>query len=902
MMNRARPLLQFALAALISVVTLAAHAAGPQKVVSIEGVTEYSLANGLRVLLVPDKSVDTVLVHMTYLVGSRHEGYGEKGMAHLLEHMLFRGTPTHPKIKDEFSRRGARYNGTTSYDRTNYFETLSATPENLGWALGVEADRMLNAFVSREDLDSEMTVVRNEFESGENNPAGVLRQRMTQLAYPWHNYGNSVIGARSDIENVPIARLQAFYRTYYQPDNAVLTVGGNFSPEAALALIQEHFGPLPRPSRNLPGLYTVDPTQDGERSVVLRRTGDTQMVAALYRAPSAGHVDYPAVDVLVHVLSTAPTGRLHRTLVQTGLASSIWGGENSLHDPGFMYFGARLLKTEPVEPARDALLKTLEESAREPVSAQEVQRAKTALLNDFDKYQNDYAALVSALSEFSAMGDWRLFYLYRDRLRAVTPEDVHRVASSYLKPAARVLGTFIPTENPARAEIPSPPDLSKALAGYTGGKVPESGESFDPSPENIEARLIRKTLANGIRVALLPKKTRGGNVVASLALHWGDEQSKMNRGNSCNLAGGMLMRGTQNHTRAQLKDAFEKLNSDVSAGISGASIDTRRAQFADTLRLVAEVLRSPSFPSDEFAELKKSSITQVESQRKDPGAIASEQLARYLAPYPKGHWMHVQSIEERLTDLKQASLEDARKCYSDLVGATGAEFSAIGDFDPETTMKLVEELFGDWKNPAPYSRIPSAFFDRPPTEEEARTPDKANAVFRAGANIPLRDDDPDFPALILGNYLLGGTMAGRLPARIREKEGLSYSIYSTFSASPLDKSANFGVSAIFAPQNRRKVENAVKEEIDQVLQQGYTEAEVTAGKSGILEARKLARTQDRSLLGRLGMYLFANRSFAWDIDFERKIAALTPTEIRDALRRHLDAAKLSVRMAGDFKN
>jgi zinc protease len=183
-----------------------------------------------------------------------------------------------------------------------------------------------------------------------------------------------------------------------------------------------------------------------------------------------------------------------------------------------------------------------------------------------------------------------------------------------------------------------------------------------------------------------------------------------------------------------------------------------------------------------------------------------------------------------------------------------------------------------------------------------RTPDKANAVLRAGINVEMRDDDPDFPALILGNYLLGGSMAGRLPARIREKEGLSYSIYSTFSASPLDKSAKFGVAAIFAPQNRSKVEAAVREEIDRVLKDGYTDAEVATGKNGILEARKLARTQDRSLLGRLGFYLFIDRTFAWDIDFESKIAALTPAQIREALRRHLDPARLSLRMAGDFKN
>ena len=892
----------FAIACLLASQVLPAFGAAPQKFATIEGVSEYRLDNGLRLLLVPDSSIDTVTVHITYMVGSRHEGYGEKGMAHLLEHMLFKGTPLHPRLKEEFSSRGVRYNGTTSYDRTNYFGTLAATVANLDWALGVEADRMVNAFVRREDLDSEMTVVRNEFESGENNPGRVLRQRMMQLSFPWHNYGNSVIGSRSDIENVPIERLRAFYRTFYQPDNAVLIVGGKFEEGQALDSVARHFGALPRPQRALPAFYTTEPVQDGERSVILRRVGDTPLISTQYRVPSGGHEDYPAVDVLVHLMSTQPTGRLHRALVQKNLASAVWGSESALHDPGMMFFGASLAKDAPIEPARDALLDVLESIAREPVNQEEVDRARTALLNDFEKIQIDSVALVSALSEFSASGDWRLFYLYRDRLRKLTPADVQRVAATYLKPANRVLGTFIPTEQPVRAEIPAVPDLASVLSGYAGGKAPELGETFDPAPANIDARIMRKTLSNGIRVALLPKKTRGGNVVARLALHWGDEAGTMNRATACSLSGSMLSRGTLKRTRAQIQDAFNKLNAAVSVSSSGAQIDAQAPQLAETLRLVAEILREPSFPPAEFAELKQAAITATEGQRSDPGAIAGERIARHLSPYPKGHWNYPMSTDERIDALKQASLADTKRCYTDLVGATGAEFAAIGDFDPQAVMTLLEELFGDWKTPRPYARIPSRYFDVPAFEAQARTPDKANAVLRVGANVRLRDDNPDFPALILGNYLLGGTSTARLAGRIREKEGLSYGTYSSFSASPLDEAASFGVSSIYAPQNKQKVETAVREEIDRVLREGYTAAELAAGKSGLLEARRTARTEDRNLVGRMSLYLFVGRTFAWDTEFENRIAALTPEQVRDAMRRHIDPAKLAVMKAGDFKD
>ncbi len=898
--RRLAPLLFLLGAALCGLAGYAAEL--PQKVASIEGVTEYRLANGLRVLTVPDASADTVTVHIAYFVGSRHEGYGEKGMAHLLEHLLFKGSTRFADIKPELVRRGARYNGSTSYDRTNYYETLSASEDNLDWALALEADRMVNSFVRKSDLDSEMSVVRNEFESGENSPGGVLYQRMQRLAFAFHNYGNPVIGARSDIESAPIERLQAFYRAWYRPDNAQLIIGGRFDEQRALAMVARHFGPIARPAARLAATYTAEPTQDGERNVTLRRAGDMQIVAAMYRMPSGSHPDYPALDVLAHVLGTAPTGRLHRALVQKGLSSSAWGYASMLHDPGFAYFGATLAKDAPLEPARAALVETLEGLAREPLSDEEVERARTALLNDMEKVLIESPSLIRWLTEFAAIGDWRLLFLYRDRLRAVTTADVRRLAQSYLRPANRVLGVFVPTSQPERAEIPASPDVAAAVAAYRGAESVAAGEAFDPSPQNIESRLARREIANGIRLALLPKKTRGESVQASLTLYWGDEASKMNRGTACSLAGGMLMRGSRKHTRAELKDAFERLKANVSVSADGASIETRRAQLADTLRLVAEVLREPAFPQSEFEELKRSALTGAESRRGDPGALAGEQLARHLNPYPRGHWLYTNSVDERIDELKAATLEDAKRCYADLVGASGAHLIVVGDFDPDEVAKLATELFGDWRSPAGFKRIPARYFERPPLEQQIQTPDKANAVLRAGVNLKLRDDHPDFAALVLANWLLGGTSTARLPVRVREKEGLSYSTYSYFSASSLDESGGFGVSAIYAPQNRERVERAIREELAHALGEGFTEAEVEAAKKGFLEARRLQRAQDRALAGRIANYLFVGRTFAWDVEFEKAIAALRAEQVRDALRRHIDPAKLSMLKAGDFKN
>jgi zinc protease len=890
---------RLAVAALLCFAALSALA--QTRVASIEGVTEYRLANGMRVLLLPDPGVDTVTVHIIYLVGSRHESYGEKGMAHLLEHLLFKGTKRNPDIKQELTRRGARWNGTTSNDRTTYFETLSASGDNLEWALSLEADRMLNARVSREDLDAEMTVVRNEFEMGENNAGSVLLQRMQQLAFPWHNYGNPVIGQRADIELVPIDKLQAFYRTWYQPDNAVLIVAGNFAEPRALSLVMKHFAPLPKPKRALPTFYTEEPVQDGERNVTLRRVGETPIVASLYRVPAARHPDYPAIDVLVSLLGDAPSGRLHRALVQKGLASYAFAAERGLHDPGFVYFGAGLPRGGDSDAVRRTLIEVIESLRTQPIQAAEMERARTQLLNDFEKAGLDTATMVRTLSEFAALGDWRLFYLYRERLQKVTLQDVQRVAEAYLKPANRVTGVFVPTEGPERAAIPPSPDLEAALQGFRGGDGVKLGEAFDPSPKNIEARLQRGELANGIRTALLPKRTRGGRVVASLTLHWGDEQRLTNREVACEFAGAMLMRGTQKKSRAELKDAFEQLNASVSVAGDGASIEVRGEKLVPTLRLVAEVLREPAFPPTEFEEMKRAALAGAEEQKSDPSALASVRLARHLQEYPRGHPLYTPTVEERIELLKKTTLADAMACYKEMFGATGADFVAVGDFDPQEVRRAVEELFGSWRSPTPFQRVASRYFDRPAAASELLTPDKANAVLRGGLNFRLREDDPEFAAFVLANYLLGGSSTARLPARVREKEGLSYSTFSTIRTNPFDDAGTFGVSAIYAPQNRARVEQAVREELQRAVREGFTASEVNSAKRAVLEARRLSRAQDRSLANRLAGYSFAKRTFAWDIALEERIAKLTAAEVNAVLRKHIDPSRLAVVAAGDFR-
>ncbi|MEO5594233.1 MAG: pitrilysin family protein, partial [Chitinophagaceae bacterium] len=310
----------------------------PKLITSVEGIKEYELANGLHILLIPDASQTNIVVNIVYKVGSRHEGYGETGMAHLIEHMLFKQCGKFTDIKKAIADKGAFANGTTWYDRTNYYEILSASDENLRWALDMEADRMVNSKILPEELQKEFSVVRNEFEISENYPSSVLNERILSAMYLWHNYGKSTIGSKEDIERVKAESLKAFYKKYYQPDNAVLVIAGKFDEKKALDEAQQFFGPIPRPARKLQAPYTVEPAQDGERSVVLRRTGDIQYIGMAYHTPSLADKDFAANDILVEILTNNPSGIFYKKLVDTKLASKISGNAQTLYDPGFTYF------------------------------------------------------------------------------------------------------------------------------------------------------------------------------------------------------------------------------------------------------------------------------------------------------------------------------------------------------------------------------------------------------------------------------------------------------------------------------------------------------------------------------------------------------------------------------------
>ncbi|XQW85585.1 M16 family metallopeptidase [Thalassotalea piscium] len=876
-----------------------------EKITDVEGISEYQLANGLQVLLFPDQTKETVTVNVTYHVGSKHENYGETGMAHLLEHLVFKGTPKHKDIPSELSSHGARPNGSTWTDRTNYFETFAATEENIDWALDMEADRMVNSFIAKKDLDSEMTVVRNEFESGENDPFRITLQRMMAAAFEWHNYGKSTIGSRSDLENVPIDRLQAFYRNYYQPDNATLIVAGKFDKKDILKKINNTFGKIAKPSRTIQALYTQEPAQDGEREVIVRRVGDIQLIGAMYHVPAGSHPDFAAIDVLNSVLAATPNGRLHKAVVEKKLASETFGMNFQWQEPGVAIFVAQVDKATNLADTQKAMLATLENIQTNVITADEVEKAKRSLLKNIKLSFNSSERIALNLSEWLGMGDWRLQFLNRDRIEKVTVEDVQRVATKYITRNNRTLGKFIPAEKPERVEIPKVDSVSKMLDGYKGRKQVAQGEAFDPSHDNIDQRTAIINLDNGVKVALLPKKTRGESVVVSLNLQMGDEKSLFGLNTVGSAAGAMLMRGSKNYTREQLKEAFDKLESQVRIGGGSenayASINTTSANLIDTLKLVAEVLQQPAYTEKEFEIYKNELKVSLEQQLQDPQSIAFRAYSRHQNPYPKGHPNYISTFEEALADLDKLTLKQVKDFHRNFYGANHMQVTVTGDFDQAKVTKTIKDITSDWTATKPYHRIESPYKKLSVNTLDFNTPDKENATFVASTSLPIGEFHKDAPALTMANYMLGGGfLNSRLATRLRQKDGLSYGAGSFLSLSSEDQHASLGAYAICAPQNLDKVEIGFKEEVARLIKDGFTEDEVKSAKSGLLQGRKVSRSQDRELAGKLNKNLRLNRTMQFDKKYEQEMKKLTVDDINKVVRRYLSVDNFTIIKAGDM--
>jgi zinc protease len=624
--------------------------------------------------------------------------------------------------------------------------------------------------------------------------------------------------------------------------------------------------------------------------------------------PPGAHPDFAAAELVAAIFGNAPAGRLHKRLTERQLAAGTFGFAFGLADPGPLFLGAALAPGQDVDVARNELLAAMDAVAAEPITQAELDRARTQWLNDWDNGFNDPEVIGVALSDAIARGDWRLYFLQRDQVKALKLADVQRVAEAHFRRANRTVGTYLPEAQPQRAPAPARLDVAAMVQGYKGQSALAQAETFEATPTSLEARTQRGTLSSGLKFALLPKGARGAVVHAQLTLRFGSLQTLKGQETVASALAGLLDKGGAGLDRQQWRDELDRLRAEVRFGTDGqtlsVSISTVRAHLPAVLSRVAAVLRQPALPADALEELRRQAFTGLEQQRSEPAALVEQALARHGNLYPRGDLRYVSSHEEAVQDVQALTVAQVRAFHERFVSAALGEFSAVGDFDTEAVLQALLVGLAGWGQPVAgplaFERVPQPLVPAVPVRFELSTPEQANAHLLAELRLPLNDRDPDYAPLLMANYLFGLSDNSRLWTRVREKQGLSYNVRSTMDWGRVEANSRWTLSATFAPANRPAVEAAIREELQRTLRDGFNAQELENGKRGLLNLLRLSRAQDAGLVVSLQQQTLLGRDFKFAQQLDEALARLTPAQVSAAFRKHIQPEALRWAWAGDW--
>ncbi|WP_264529417.1 M16 family metallopeptidase [Flavobacterium sp. N502540] len=880
----------------------------PKYIKNVEGVKEYSLNNGLKVLLIPDASQSNMVVNIVYNVGSRNEGYGEKGMAHLLEHMLFKSTKNLGDIKKMLSEKGGAANGTTWLDRTNYYEVFPSNDENLKWSIEMEADRMINATILQTDLDKEFSVVRNEFEIGENNPDGVLQERILSSAYLWHNYGKSTIGSKEDIERVKANRLRVFYEKYYQPDNSTLIIAGKFDEKKALQYVGQYFGSIAKPKRVLDKTYTIEPAQDGEKYVELKRAGDSKNIGALYHTAAYADKDYAAIDALGEILTADPSGYLYKSLVETQKISSIYYWQPTTRDASFVYFGVAVPNDKDVVSTKELVRAELDKIGSTKYTDEDVSRAKAKIIKQIEGIKNNTISFAINLTEIIGAGDYRLGFLYRDAIEKLTKEDIQRVAEKYFKSNNRTVGVFIPSKDEQRVKPVEYTDeqLAAFTKDYKGKALEKEAAPFEASIKNLKQNFVEGKLSNGAKYGLIKKEIKGGKVQAAFKFPVSNEKDLSGKADVGAILAQLLKTGTTTRTKEQISDRLDLLKSSLSFGFSGqtltVNVSTYKESFKEVMEILGDLLTNATFPQNELTKTISEYNTYLESSLNDPNSVAFIELSKQTSKYSKESIFYTATVQEQIDAYKKIKQPEIVDFYKNILGGNNGVGTVVGDLEAKSTAQILESAFGKWNSKSKYERAIPTYFETKKIDKDYITPDKENAVAMGKISFKMTQKDADYPAFVMANEMLGsgGFLSARIPMRLREKEGISYGAGSFVNVPVTNDVSYWAYYAFLNPTKKNAVEIAAKEEIAKALKEGFTAEELKSNLVSWLNERKTRLGDDGTLMDLTNVYLQYGVPLEDYDTLEAKVKALKIEEVNAVVKKYLSLDKMTSIYAGDF--
>ena len=845
------------------------------------GIKEYTMtSNGLRVLLKQDNTAPVATFMVTYEVGSRNEAIGYTGSTHLLEHLMFKGsrkfnTKKGNSVFQTLQSLGARMNATTWLDRTNYFAVLPS--EHLETLIEIEADRMRNAYIKEEDRQSEMTVVRNEFERGQNSPSGVLDENIWATAYQAHPYHHSTIGWKEDIENVSIERLREFYDTFYWPNNATAIAIGDFTEKEALSMIKKHFGKIRKSTKPIPEVYTAEPKQEGIRTITLKRAGQQGIVGVAHKTPAATHPDAPAFMVLSSILSSGKNSRFYKNITDKGLTTSVYIWDSLFRDPGLFTVYANLSPDVDHKTVEKAVVDEYEKIKKDGVSDEEVKNAQTQLIASMKFRQDGSYAIASGLNEAIASGDWTLYTTYDEKIGTVTKEDVQRIVKEYFKEDLSTIGYFIPLGAGGQ---------NKKLATSAKDLEKMKLKHYSEEEELLSSKVVDSEPVEGIRLLTLK---RGSGVVTLTGSMLGGDIYASGNARTADMVAAMLDQGTTNMTKfeisAKLESAGARLgffNGQARVGFSGKFLSEDTKMVFD---LLADQLKNPLFAEEDLNKVKKRQVANYKRSKESTRGNATNNMLK--AFYGTDHQNSPTDPDKAIEEIKKITPKNLKDFHLKNYGAGTMVIVAVGDVDHNSLESLIKEGFGGWKKSPLKEKKETGTANKASDKVYVTMQDKTSTDFLVGTALGIDRYHPDYLPLYVATHTLGGNFSARLMQTVRVKEGLTYGINSSMRGFGNGNDGYWMVGGTFSPKLLSKGESSTLREIKKWAEEGITQKELDITKSTLTGGFQVGFDSTGGLAGGILDAIIVHGDLTYLDSYPERIKAITLDEANTAISKYI---------------
>ena len=860
------------------------------------GFVSYVLPNGFKIILARYPSAPSVRVELVVKTGSLLEGYGESGMAHLLEHMLFKGAGSRENIKADLTRIGARWNADTTADRTSYFEVLSSDPTVVDEAIRIEADRFSDARFTPADLASEMTVVRNELEQNDSRPTSVVMRSLLRQSFFWHGYGRPTIGARSDIEGAPFEILKAFHAKHYRPDNAFLIVSGNFDQKRVLSLASKLFARTSNPATPKLSSWTRETPQAVTNKSEIALSAGTTMAMSAWKIPGSYDRQTIALALGSAAICSGDWGSLRKDIVlgqKIATSASCFGFEKP--QAGLLIGAASAGQEEDAEKLSQSLHEHIERAARQGISREQMERAREEEANAFVRIGNSHEAFAKLLSDAEVGGDWRLAFLQHDMAMEVSVDEANTALQTWIVPNNRSDVLLRHADAITTPALTTPVNATSRVAGKNWPSVVTYSDKLPQNAADLAKVTIAVPLGDPrVRAALISRKTQGDLAWVVVANDFGNEEALSGKTLACKMASSLFAFGGGGFTRDELDARLEKLQANWELSLGRLVIDAPRKNIEAALDILLTAWADAAMPIAEFERLKASAIAGAEASLKDPTAIASAALELRFDNYPEKHPRKALALEQELAGFRALTYDQVKSCQTEFSGLSHVRMAIVGDFSEQDVKNLWAKISKLPAGKVPYERIREAAV---PANVDSSPiivsrPDKPSANIAGMSLLSVTDGAEDFAALRIAVNILGGSSDSRVWKRLRETGGLAYSAGASLAGSSFEPRSVFSISASAASDQAELALSKLQEELATALRDGFSVEEVTRAKEKWVQDRKRYANDERLFAARLSQGMLNDRDFVWIAKYDERIASVTAKTASEALRKYLGSAPI----------